>query len=385
MKKIVGILAAAAVLATSVFAADVSASTKIKGNLFSYDDAKTFALFTENNDSHDYAQPNITFSASDEKAGATVKLSTDGSDKAVKMTTQTIWFKPVDAFKITVGNFDVSLNQEQIKWTESVSKLGGNGFLFSVNVESFGLDLGLSQANGGNWFEKADGADDPTIKAFFVKAAYTADFGTIGGFVEFNRAAADRKTYGNVDRFFGIADADREASFGANRLLWGPKAEGAIKDVFFGAGYRNNFDGIDLFVNLNGYMDDKFEWIRPEVYVSGSVDAFSYSAFVAPFIALDSDVKDGYDAMYDAELIDDKAFECEVVAKVSYALDGFTVYGQFFDTNILRRKFTSTIELGASGSISAMGWKTWLEINTGKGAEKDKVAVAVPFELTFNF
>ena len=44
MKKIVGILAAAAI-ATSVFAADVSASTKIKGTVFSYDNAKTFSLF----------------------------------------------------------------------------------------------------------------------------------------------------------------------------------------------------------------------------------------------------------------------------------------------------------------------------------------------------
>ena len=393
MKKIVGILAAAAVLATSVFAADVSASTKIKGNLFSYDNAKTFSLFSQANDSHDYANPNMTFSVSDDKAGATIRFTTDGTkgdsiadiySELVCQTTQTIWFKPVDAFKVTVGNYDVALNKEQIKWTESTTGLGGNGFLFSVNVESFGLDFGMSQADNGSWFEKKDADDDATIKAFFVKAAYSADFGTIGGFVEFNRAKADRKTYGNVDRYFGIADGTREELFGANRVMWGAK-DGAIGDVFFGAGYRNNFDGIDLFVNLTGYMDDKFEWIRPEVYVSGAVDAFSYSAFVAPFIALDSDVKKAYDNAYDAELSDDKAFECEVVAKVSYALDGFTVYGQFYDTNILRRKFTSTIELGASGSISAMGWKTWLEINTGKGAEKDKVDIAVPFELTFNF
>jgi hypothetical protein len=301
------------------------------------------------------------------------------------MTTQTIWFKPVDAFKVTLGNFDVALNKEQIKWTESTTGLGGNGFLFSVNVESFGLDIGMSQANGTSWFEKKDGVDDPTLKAFFVKAAYSADFGTIGGFVEFNRAAADRKTYGNVDRYFGIADGAREAAYGANRLLWGPKAEGAIKDVFFGAGYKNTFDPITMFVNITGYMDDKFEWVRPEIYVSGSADALSYSAFVAPFIALDSDVKDDYDAAYDAEMTDDKAFECEVVAKVSYALDGFTVYGQFYDTNILRRKFISTIELGAEGSVSAMGWKTWLQIDTGCGTEKSKVNIAVPFELTFSF
>jgi hypothetical protein len=394
MKKIVGILAAAAI-ATSVFAADVSASTKIKGTVFSYDNAKTFSLFSEVNDSHDYANPNMTFSVSDDKAGATIKLTTDGSNESVAQTTQTIWFKPVDAFKITVGNFDVALNKEQIKWTESVTGLGGNGFLFSVNVEGFGLDLGLSQADNAKWFSKADGQDDPAISSFFIKAGYTADFGTIGGFVEFNRAASGRKTYAFHDRFFygpsvsgkkdvyklnadtgKIEKKSEDAS--ANFPLWALK-DGAIGDVLFGAGYRNNFDGIDLFVNFNGYMADKFEWIRPEVWVSGSVDAFSYSAFVAPLIIVDSDVKDFLD------LMDEKAFECEVVAKVAYAMDGFTPYAQFYDTNILAKKFASTIELGASGSVSAMGWKAWLQIDTGKGADQDKADISVPFELTFNF
>ncbi len=394
MKKIVGILAAAAI-ATSVFAADVSASTKIKGTVFSYDNAKTFSLFSEVNDSHDYANPNMTFSVSDDKAGATIKLTTDGSNESVKQTTQTIWFKPVDAFKITVGNFDVALNKEQIKWTESVTGLGGNGFLFSVNVEGFGLDLGLSQADGANWFSKADGVDDPSISSFFIKAGYTADFGTIGGFVEFNRAKSGRKTYAFHDRFFYGAsvsgkkdvyklNADtgkiekKSEDTSANFPLWALK-DGAIGDVLFGAAYRNNFDGIDLFVNFNGYMADKFEWIRPEVWVSGSVDAFSYSAFVAPLIWMDSDVKDLLDNA------DMKAFECEVVAKVAYAMDGFTPYAQFYDADILAKKFTSTIELGASGSVSAMGWKAWLQIDTGKGADQDKADISVPFELTFNF
>ena len=40
MKKIVGILAAAAVLATSVFAADVSAKVKLDGKLLNVDTTK---------------------------------------------------------------------------------------------------------------------------------------------------------------------------------------------------------------------------------------------------------------------------------------------------------------------------------------------------------
>jgi len=391
MKKIVGILTAAAI-ATSVFAADVSASTKIKGALFSYDNAKTFTLLKEGNDSHDYAQPNMTFSVSDDKAGATVKLTTDGGTKEVKMTTQTIWFKPVDAFKVTAGNFDVALNKEQIKWTDSVTGLGGNGILLSVAVEGFGLDIGFD-CNENNWFTKKDGEDDPAIRDWFIKGAYTADFGTIGAFVEFNRYS--RRTYAYHDDFFSqdVEKADGyEVVYDEKTKTIKEKAktkkeragafvlkDGAIKDILFGAGYRNNFDGIDLFVNFNGYMADKFEWIRPEVYVSGAVDAFSYSAFVAPIIIVDSDVKDFLD------LMDEKAFECEVVAKVAYAMDGFTPYAQFYDTNILAKKFASTIELGASGSVSAMGWKAWLQIDTGKGADQDKADISVPFELTFNF
>lgn len=378
---------AAAAIATSVFAADVSAATKIKGTLFSYDNAKTFKLLSEVNDSHDYANPNMTFSVSDDKAGATIKLTTDGTkgnfdpvwSELVCQTTQTIWFKPIDALKITVGNFDVALNKEQIKWTESVTGLGGNGFLFSVNVEGFGFDFGLSQADNGEWISKKDEDDDPTIKAFFLKAGYAADFGNIGAFVEFNRAKAKRKVYGTPDKFFALNDKPED-----NFLVHGAK-DGAIGDVFFGAAYRNNFNGIDLFVNFTGFMDDKFEWIRPEVYVSGAADALSYSLFVAPLIGVDSDVKDAYDAAYKAEAVNEKAIQCEVVAKASYALDGFTPYVQFVDTNILARNFVSTIELGATGNVGGMGWKTWLQIDTGKGAKQDKVDIAVPFELTLSF
>jgi hypothetical protein len=396
MKKIVGIMAAAAI-ATSVFAADVSAATKLKGTVLSYDNAETFSLFSEVNDSHDYANPNMTFSVSDDKAGATIKLTTDGDNEAVKQTTQTIWFKPIDALKITVGNFDVALNKEQIDWTESVTGLGGNGFLFSINAEGFGLDFGLSQADNAFWLSKAKAADDPTISSFFVKAGYSADFGNIGAFAEFNRAKSGRRTWAFHDSFFaedvtiegtkkvvyvkddGTVGVKDEATSETKRVPCFKLKDGAIGDILFGASYRNNFNGIDVFANFNGYMADKFEWLRPEVYVSGSADALGYSLFVAPLVIVDSDVKDALEAA------DEKAFQCEVVAKVTYALDGCTPYVYFKDADLVAKDFAATIKAGATGNVGAMGWNAWLQIDTGKGDKADKVDISVPFELTMSF
>ena len=381
MKKIVGILSAAAVLATSVFAADVSAATKINGKLFAYENEHTdngtlvpttTKIFTENNDSHDYANPNITFSLSDDKAGATVKLSTDGGNKEVKLTTQTIWFKPVDALKITVGNFDQALNKEQIKWTESAANLGGNGLLVSVNVEGFGLDFGLEKANGANWITKEDGKDDPAILPFFIKASYAADFGTIAGFVDFNHSGRD-KIYAGHDYLFN----------GYGKAGYTPK-DGAVTDVFFGAGYNNTFNGINVFVNALGYMADKFEWVRPEVWVSGSADAFSYKLFAAPTIFLDSDWR-ALPANKDADGNDRANLDLQVLAHVAYALDACTVYARFDCVNVLAKKFTSEIKFGAEGKVGGMGYNAWLQLNTGKGDKQDKVDISVPFELTYSF
>lgn len=382
MKKIVGILVVATMIASTVFAADVSAATKIKGQVFSYDNAKNFGLFAQSNDSHDYANPNISFSISDDKAGATIKLTTDGKEdtEVIRQTTQTFWFKPIDALKITLGNFDQALNKEQIKWTESAANLGGNGLVLSVNVEGFGLDFGLENCDGdpvsykqgtaAYWFLKKDGVDDASIGTFFIKASYAADFGSIGGFVDFNHSKRPNIYAGHDYLFNGYGAAG-----------YTPKA-GSINDIFFGAGYNNSFNGINVFVNVLGYMADKFEWVRPEVYVAGSADAFSYKLFAAPTIFLDSDWR----ALHkDADGNDRASADLQILAYVQYALDGATVYFRFDDVNVLAKKFESELRFGAQGSVGAMGYNTWLQINTGKGAAKDKVDIALPFELTMSF
>lgn len=355
MKKIVGILAAATV-ATSLFAADISAATKIKANLFSYSADKTMGLLNEINDSHDYANPNLSMSVSDEKAGATVKLTTDGGNTGVAMTTQTIWFKPVDMLKVTLGNSDVALNKETIKWTESWTGLGTNGILVTVDVSGFTLDVGFA-CNGKTgdvsnfWMTKIDGVDDPILAPMFVKGAYAADFGTIGAYVLLNRAPNPWDAFAPA---YGIDPKD-----------------GAISNMDFGAGYKNTFDPVTVFANVIGHMEDKFEWVRAEVFASGNVDAFGFGAFVAPLIFVNSDL--------------DQDAQVEVLAKVTYALDACTPYACFKDQNILAKKFTSTIEIGATGNCGLMGWNAWVQIDTGKGAEANKVEISVPVEFTVSF
>ena len=358
MKKIVGILAVAALFATSVFASDISAATKIKGTIFSRGADEKVGLFQQNNDSHDYANPNLSMSISDDNFGASLKLTTDGGNKNVAQTTQTIWFKPVDALKISVGNYDLALNKEQIDWTESVTGLGGNGFVFSINAAGVGLDFFLNEGAGNDsWFSKAKNADDPTLKEFGFKFGYSADFGSIGAFVEFNR---NRINWTYHDNLFGVPDGTGKYS---SRI---DDKNGAIQNILFGAGYNNTFGGVKTFLNVAGYMGENFDWIRPELYVSGAADAFGYSLFAAPVIWTNSDLN--------------KDFEMELVAKVTYALDGFTPYAYFKANNLLADTFAATVKLGANGSVGGMGWNTWLQLDVA-----DKTAISVPFELTIGF
>ncbi len=347
MKKIVGILAVAALFATSVFASDISAATKIRGDLFFNGEStwndngvekvgfKGMRMFSERNDSHDYANPNFTMSISDDQAGATVKITTDnyggGTYSAPKVTTQTIWFKPIDALKITVGDYDIALNKEQIDWTESKTGLGGKGYLLSVGASGLAIDFGI-EANERYWISKADGTD-AALTPFFVKVAYAADFGNIGAFAKFTDFTDKAK-----------------------------------KDILFGAGYRNNFSGVDAFLNVVGDMGEKFNWIRPELYAAGSADAFGYALFVAPLIYTNSDLN--------------KDAECELTVKLTYAMDGITPYVYFNDKNLMADKFTATVKLGATGSVGAMGWNAWVQIDTAQGLAKDTTNISIPVEFT---
>ena len=355
MKKIIGIMAVAA-MATSMFAADISAGTKIKGTLFQYKGSEeSISVLGQGNDSHDYANPNFVMSIGDDKAGAKVNITTDGNTTTTAMTAQTIWFKPIDALKITVGNYDVALNKETIDWTQSFTGLGGNGYLVSVNVAGVAIDLGLNEGNGGAFWMTKGKEGDPSIANFFFKVGYSADFGNIGAYLAFNKKQDPKATWEITCGKYDLAEP----------------MSSTIKQMDFGVGYKNTFAPVTMFVNVVGHMEKKFEWIRPEVFASGNVDAFGFSAFVAPIIYVDGDLN--------------KDAECEIVAKLTYAMDACTPYVYFKDANILAKDFACTIKAGATGNCGLMGWNAWVQIDTGTGKNKDKVEVSVPVEFTVSF
>ena len=423
MKKIVGILSAAAVLAASVFAADVSAATKIGGQVFGFSTStktesgvttKTDKIdfFSQGNDSHDYANPNISFSISDDKAGASIKLTTDGNTLNVAQTSQSIWFKPIDILKVTVGSYDVALNKETIDWTESYTGLGGNGFLVSLNTNGIGIDVGLAEGNNNaSWLSYTKVSKDPdpnkdnekksypTIKPFFIKGSYTADFGTIGAYVLFNHAdpASWDATYGKYN-------------------IESSNANSSIKNFDFGVGYKNTFNPITVFANVVGHVEntdkeDKEEnneikrathlqWIRPELFVTGNVDAFGFSLFAAPLIYVNNERfahKDENDKFLRNKDNGQSMIEAEVLAKVTYRIDTVTLYGHFKDGNIFAQKeikndkgeisydsvFKATIKVGATGNVGLMNWDTCVKFDID--TSNDSFGVSIPFTLGVSF
>jgi hypothetical protein len=70
MKKIVGILAAAAVLATSVFAADITAKVRLDGSLFNYGTDGSISALKIMHNAGEAHNPILSWSYGDDKSGA---------------------------------------------------------------------------------------------------------------------------------------------------------------------------------------------------------------------------------------------------------------------------------------------------------------------------
>ena len=362
MKKIVGILAAAAVLATSVFAADVSAGVRLEGSLFNWDGSNASALKLSHNNQYYHAP--ISFSISDDKAGGQLKLTdldaNNGSMQADKdgnpyldsngnskygnvapvvSSAWQIWFKPVDVLKITVGCWANTLNQEKIDWCNSDSKIAGDdGNLGSwvitlAPIDGLSIDLALTQAFGKAWFANSEIAD----MAFMMH--YGADFGTISAMFD---------------------------------------ARSNFKDLRFGAGYANNFSGLDMFVNVLGfYNGNEFKKVRGEVYLGYAADALNIQAFIVGGY----NIKGGWDASW--WHVGNSAAAGAFVgmsAKFSYALDGITPYIYIKDANFLADSFSMTIKPGFTTNVGCCAIELACEITA---ASTIKVDVPVNFKVSF--
>ena len=416
MKKIVGILAAAAVLATSVFAADVSAKVRVTGEIFNLDNtvvnekneaASAFKLFRAATVSHAYDAPYATLSTSTDNAGASVNFTTgDDGTTDLGVSNVQVWFKPIDLLKIQAGHHDICMNKETIDWT-STNGYVTFGYSLGFAQDAFSMNVALGTDNNGWFFEDAQAKygtkEEPAVayvKDLYTNLAYGADFGTISAMFEYKGKSANLTT-----------------------------KDYTPTTIKFGAGYKNTFDALTIFADVVGTSysaatdKEKDEGLKytykdkdgkPRSAFGLAIDAFAqYSADaltvkgyvlanIKDFGNLNKD-KDGTDIMWNNN------FELGLKARVDYKLDnGIGIYGYFGSGNLLRKEtkagdtdpssvFAATIKAGATGNVGIATWETWLEISTGNSVGKlnnvagkdagkyDKVNVKMPVYIQVAF
>ncbi|MDD7269018.1 MAG: hypothetical protein PUH13_04355, partial [Treponema sp.] len=147
MKKIVMGIAAVA-MAASMFAADVSGRVHLDTKVFATD-TKT-VISKPASMGWDEDNTFLKFAASTENSGAELWLQTEDA----KFAQYSIWFKPVDALKVTIGDIFV---QDGVRgtfawWDYSVWYKHNNAVLVNANVGPVALEVAC--ANLLNWGAK---------------------------------------------------------------------------------------------------------------------------------------------------------------------------------------------------------------------------------------
>ncbi len=278
MKKIVGILGAAVMLASSVFAADMAAKVYMTGDLASGDADNGVNFFKLNAQDQKDADA-LVVSANGDKAGANFQFwyKYDGSGSANLVVRSTkLWFKPIDMVKITIGDVEGGGYTEQIHWWQAAT----------------GASLVQASAWDGRWssYNTASGAG--------VEVEVTPISGL----------TAKLTVAPGTDKVFANTKADGTAAYGASlaysfadltglpisaQLAWrdeGAKrnrsilAVGADYGAAFGAGFygflnaRFYFDSSNADYSHNG--DNKLRGICLDNYLKYSVGNLKVMACV---------------------------------------------------------------------------------------------------------
>ncbi|MBP5700282.1 MAG: hypothetical protein J6W71_05505 [Methanobrevibacter sp.] len=378
MKKIVGILAAAAV-ATSAFAVDFSAGMQLKANLFEYDGASeeisAFKLWNENGKDD---KP-FVFSLSSDRVGATIKIFdsngdfktangkikvdvdlTDPNDPDVKAEAETegqngklpaamaahafsIWFKPFDALRIDLGNQDIKLNVEHITWWQG-NIVGGKlngwdgigdwGYKATYTADAFTAAVAFLPGDNAWWFDKAKDAD-AALAETTLYVQYAADFGTINAIFD---------------------------------------AKDTFKNLKVGAGFNGKFDDLGIFADVAFFSKkankdaDAVNAIAVDFDASYSVDAIGLEAYV-------------FWKANDIKTIKKETMDLAAYFKASYALNGGSLYFKFLDDDLMADKFGAELHAGYDGNLGAMSY----EVEAKIAIANEKVNFSVPCYFRVGF
>lgn len=294
MKKIVSILAVAA-MAASMFAVDVSVTSKLSSTLFKYDGkAETVSALggLANAQTADYATIS-SMSVSTDNAGASIKFWGDNTVGTLKFGAISVWFKPTDMVKLSFLGNDDGLFGDKYNGYEA-NKLAAIPAGYGVEIATNGLTVKINAAN--DWMSKAKDAD-VVIGDTGIKVAYGADFGSVAAIVDFKNT---------------------------------------FKDVTFGAGYSGNFGDVGVVLTAAYDVKAKKALIVPSL--GGSVEGIGY-ALCAPVTI----VKD--------------ANKFGLYASASYTVNSIGLKAYFEDANLAADTFACKIGLDVTGNVGIASWK----------------------------
>ncbi|SEQ30169.1 hypothetical protein SAMN04487977_103311 [Treponema bryantii] len=356
MKKIV-MGAAALLCAASMFAVDVSSTVQMEASIINDDANDKIEFFTlkNKNQKDDDA---LKFSASTDKAGASFQLWYDydgtngeniytevgGKDgdanksmqvHGIRIRNVSLWFKPIDTLKVTVGDINLDSYKEQIFWWHGVygeqpgtwgafggEYIAGNGLKLEFNPMD-GLDITAAIFPGIDtaWTSTADKYG---YKGYGLKAKYTYGAGSVAA-------------------------------------VWADK--GKDKDKIIGIGTDYNADGLYVFGNLNFRFNGDFDFTALTIddFVKYSADALTIAAHlpVSVFKNAAGDMKVGLHA----------------TVKATYALDAASVYflastepdgdkGWNFDDF----KFAMTFKPGVTFNVGSASFDVAFRADINQGA-----------------
>ena len=334
MKKIVGIIGTAAVLASSIFAVDLAAKVYMTADVLSGDkdhvelfnlhsadqkdkDALVISANTDNagaqfqfwykydgksGDAHKGAYEAIDNSWETETtSGYGIK---DSANQVIRVRSAYLWFKPIEALKITVGDIDVGNYKEYFDyWKAPIATAWSgdyNGYSSAALASGAGFLCELTPIDG-LWIGLAGAAGTDVSSIALSWADGTADDNKF----RYNAWGAGVKY--DLNGLAGIP-----LSVGVS---WRDNGKDDWKVLAIGADYGNEYaEGLYAMVNgrlrFNEGDNGKLDGITIDNYFKYSVGA----------------LKAQLRAPVTIRLADDDPSWLVWSAKVSYALDGFTPY-----------------------------------------------------------
>ena len=332
---------AAVAMAASMFAADVSGRVKMDTKVFNtaakeYDkdaikDASAHKVFSRPA-SMGWDEDNtfLKFAASTENSGAELWLQ--GED--AKFAQYSIWFKPVDALKVTIGDIFV---QDGVRgtfawWDYSVWYKHQNAILVNANVGPVALEVACADLI--DWDKKGYGM----VGDFWVGATF--GLGDAGSLKVVATKGADLRCYGMGG--------------------WGNAGNLTVGIAYDNQPWQTTGYNASAFVKFNG--DWKFERVFGQVNGQLILDAVNLR-LVNVYGYAD---KFKYGFLARAEL---------------KTIDNVTPYAEFRGQDIMDKKLTAN--LGCETAVGGCAINAYINVNM-EFVKGGSTTVAMPVEFTFN-